>query len=329
MRSVIMIALVLIASTTSRAQIGAKTQQGKIFGTWVNQDFGYTMTLQLNADGQGSFDGSPINFRTKDATLSVTQDGTINNYTYLLKDNVLTLSGGDLDAAVSFTRQGNGSQGTVSHSKPPMSAQTSATAEQGIVGVWANYGETIEFKSDGHIVYQGQQYSYTVNTDRINVSTGQGDLVMAYKLAGSQLHLTLNGQNLVYERGKAGSVSQGTRGRAVDQSMQGKWCYVNVTNTNSGGVSSDACITLNADGTYQYYSERSMSANTNTFSSGTSSQNSDRGTWWVDGDKIYYQSQTQGQGSYTLQKVNHPKTGDPMIVLDGSAYVTFYNKAPW
>ncbi|MBI4396803.1 MAG: hypothetical protein HY548_06895 [Elusimicrobia bacterium] len=30
----------------------------------------------------------------------------------------------------------------------------------------------------------------------------------------------------------------------------------------------------------------------------------------------------RGQGSYPLQKVTHPKNGDPMIVLDGESYVT-------
>jgi hypothetical protein len=72
-----------------------------------------------------------------------------------------------------------------------------------------------------------------------------------------------------------------------------------------------------------------MSTNTNSFSGGTSSQNSDSGTWWVVGDRIHYNSQTQGQGSYQLIKRNHPKNGDPMIVLDGTSYVTYYQKAPW
>jgi hypothetical protein len=50
----------------------------------------------------------------------------------------------------------------------------------------------------------------------------------------------------------------------------------------------------------------------------------------VQGDRIYYNSQTQGQGSYRLEKRNHPKNvGDPMIVLDGEAYVTATLKAPW
>ncbi|HNR74896.1 MAG TPA: hypothetical protein PKM03_11750, partial [Cyclobacteriaceae bacterium] len=86
---------------------------------------------------------------------------------------------------------------------------------------------------------------------------------------------------------------------------------------------------LNANGTYQYAAERSMDTNTNSFYAGTSSQSNDQGTWWVQGDRIYYNSQVRGQGSYQLQKMNHPKTGDPMIVLDGEPYVTFYQKPRW
>ena len=72
-----------------------------------------------------------------------------------------------------------------------------------------------------------------------------------------------------------------------------------------------------------------MDANTNSAWAGTSSQSSDTGTWQVQGNRLHYQSRTRGKGSYQLQKINHPKTGDPMIVLDGEPYVTFYQKAPW
>ena len=103
----------------------------------------------------------------------------------------------------------------------------------------------------------------------------------------------------------------------------------NVNTTNSGGSTSSRCIVLNANGTYEYASERSMDTNTNAFYAGTSSQGSDRGTWYVQGNRIYYNSQTTGKGSYQLQKVNHPKNRDPMIVLDGESYVTFYQKPSW
>jgi len=108
--------------------------------------------------------------------------------------------------------------------------------------------------------------------------------------------------------------------------LVGKWCYMN----NSLNSSTNRCITLNANGTHSYKSENSRTVNTAELYGGTASQGGDQGTWYVQGDRIYYNSQTQGQGSYRLEKRNHPKnSGDPMIVLDGEAYVTATLKAPW
>jgi hypothetical protein len=111
--------------------------------------------------------------------------------------------------------------------------------------------------------------------------------------------------------------------------LVGKWCYVNVNSTNSGGSSTSECITLYANGTYEYYSESSMSVNTNEYAGGTNNQSSDSGTWRVAGNTIIANSKTQGTKTYSLQKVNHPKNGDPMIVIDGRAYATYYQKKPW
>jgi hypothetical protein len=183
-------------------------------------------------------------------------------------------------------------------------------------------------------MYQGQTYPYSVSGNQIVLQTTQGNFAMLYAMSGNQLTLTVNGQTLTYNKGKTSTTSpqpaqSAGNNKKLDLTLVGKWCYVNITTTNSGGTSTDECITINGDGTYSYYSERSMSANTNTFSAGTSSQNDDSGTWWVEGDRIYYNSQKQGQGSYQLIKRNHPRNGDPMIVLDGTTYVTYFQKSPW
>jgi hypothetical protein len=36
----------------------------------------------------------------------------------------------------------------------------------------------------------------------------------------------------------------------------------------------------------------------------------------------------RGTTVYTLEKRNHPKTGDPMLVLNGQPFVTYYKHAP-
>ncbi|MGB3076699.1 MAG: hypothetical protein WBB36_15325, partial [Chitinophagales bacterium] len=151
---------------------------------------------------------------------------------------------------------------------------------------------------------------------------------------GDQLTLTINNNSVSYTRGKADSKTnqQNTPTGAGQVAMElvGKWCFINVNSYNQGASSSSECVTLNADGTYLYYNESSRSVNTPDYAGGTASQNEDRGTWYVQGDRLYVHSQTIGDASYRLEKRNHPKNvNDPMIVLDGRTFVTAYNKPPW
>jgi len=316
-----------------KAQIGAKVQQqGGIIGIWQNSQFGYQMTLILNADGNGEFDGESIQFTTQANKLSITESGATTVYTYTLQGNTLTLSGGDLEKAIAFTKSGGGAK-----TEPVVINQTGNTATAGsganeLFGVWSGNGETIEFKSNGQCIYLGNTFSYEVSQGHIVLKTGQGNAMFSYTIESNQLHMMANGNKVSYSKGAGDSTvttNKNSAGGNVAQELVGKWCWTNTTTTNSGGSSSSECFVLNANGTYEYASERSMDTNTNAFYAGTSSQGSDRGTWWVQGDRVFYNSQTRGQGSYQLQKINHPKTGDPMIVLDGERYVTFYQKQPW
>jgi hypothetical protein len=315
------------------AQIGAKVQQqGKIFGLWQNSKFGYQMTLMLNPDGSGEFDGEMIKFASQGTTLSIIQGGQTTAYTYTLQGNSLTLSGGDLDGAITFTRGGDREQTQVAGSDP-IAIPSNNSLDAGLTGVWSGNGETIEFKSDGKCVYIGNTFSYEISQGHIILKTSQGNVMFAYVINGNQLDLTANGQKVTYIRGAgnnssvSGNAKNSTGGEGtVAQELVGKWCYM----SNSLSSSSNKCIILNADGTYIYNSETSRSVNTPEVYGGTASQGADRGTWYVQGDRIYYNSPTQGQGSYRLEKRNHPKNaGDPMIVLDGEAYVTATLREPW
>jgi hypothetical protein len=319
------------------AQIGAKTQQGKIHGVWQNNDFGYQMTLMLNADGSGEFDGEAIRFTAQGNQLSITADGTITKYNYSLQGNSLNLSGGDLEKAITFTRQGTSSENTSTQTSQPSQKTTTAvsgTIPKNILGAWSGYNEVIEFKPDGQCLYRGQPFHYTVSGNYITLETAQGNIMMAYAVAGNQLNLQINNQNFVYTKngaatGGAAKTTVAGGGTKLDMSLVGEWCYVNVYSNNSGGSSTSECIRLKNDGTYEYSYESSRSVNTADVSGGTSSQDSDRGTWWVDGNRIHYKSQTKGEGSYELVKKNHPKNNDAMIVLDGRTFVTSYNRPPW
>jgi hypothetical protein len=316
--------LLLLLPGLLLAQIGAKVQQSKIHGTWKAQLAGIEMTLVLNADGTGSFDGDKIRYTAQNGKINLTiiSESETLVYDYILQGNSLIVSGGDLEEKVTFTRSGLG----VDNAAKPTATSIS------IVGVWSGNNETIEFTKESKCLYQGQTFQYQVTGNQITVQTPQGNLVMPYAVSGNNLSLTINGQ--IFNYTKNGAVQSNTNaqvsGKHVAPELVGKWCYVNVNSTNSGGSSTEQCITLQADGTYEYYSESSRSVNTNAYSGGTNSQDSDRGTWSYDGSRIHYTSTMgNGSGSYLLEKRNHPKNNDPMIVLDGQTYVTQYQKAPW
>jgi hypothetical protein len=308
MKSICFLAFLLPISLL--AQIGAKTQQTKITGLWQNSQFGYQMTLMLNPDGSGEFDGESIKYSTNTNKLLITQSGQTTTYTFLLQGNSLTLSGGDLDDKVTFTKGGTErNQSSVAITQEPATKQDSKSK---LIGVWSGNGETIEFKDNGQCIYLGNTFPYEESQGHVILTTQQGKAMFAYTIQGEQLNLTANGQKVSYTRGAVNQSAQANsqnKNGDIAQELVGKWCWTNVTSTNSGGSTSSRCIVLNANGTYEYASERSMDTNTNAFYAGTSSQGSDRGTWYVQGDRIYYNSQTSGQGSYQLQKINHPKYG--------------------
>jgi hypothetical protein len=329
-----LIFVVILIPAYAYSQIGAKTQQNKIHGVWQTNSNGQQMTLILNADGRGEFDGSEITFTTLGNKLSISADGATTNYTYVLQGNSLTVSGGDIEGKVVFTRGGATTEPTASAPSP---TQTTASANS-IVGIWSGNNETVEFTKAGQCVYQGQVFPYQTANGTVTLQTSQGNVNMPYSANGNQLSLTINGQTFYYAKNGATPIPGSTQpaqsttggGKTIAQELVGKWCYVNVNSYNSGASSSEQCITLKADGTYEYYSESSRSVNTGTYSGGTNSQNSDTGTWSYDGSRIHYSSSVgKGSGSYLLEKRNHPKNNDPMIVLDGQTYVTQYQKAPW
>ncbi len=321
---------IILSPFALSAQIGAKVQQqGKIFGLWQNSQFGYQMTLMLNENGTGEFDGETIKFTTMADKLSISQSGQTTTYTYSQQANSLTLSGGDLDAAIIFTRAGGAEQAPTVGSTQSTQQPAGGNANDGLVGVWSGNGETIEFKSNGQCVYIGNTFPYEESQGHVTLTTSQGKVMFTYTITGDQLKLTANGQQVLYNRGggilQTTTVNNAGEGYVAPE-LVGQWCYM----SNSLNSSTNNCITLNADGTYIYRGESSRTVSTPDLYGGTSSQGSDQGTWYLKGDRIYYNSQTKGPGSYRLEKRNHPKNvGDPMIVLDGEAYVTATLKQPW
>ena len=334
-------------------QIGSKIKSSgdtKIEGTWHNNQFGFEMVLMLNPGGSGEFDGEEIQYKVSGNILVITsQDGT-NNYDYALEKDKLTLSGGDLDNPVIFTRMGT--QNEANNSSAQLTgSQPGSAGNSSLIGQWESATESLEFRNDGTVMVQGTAMAYKVIGSNLTIQSPNGTQSFTYSVQPGYLTINLNGQSQVYKKAgvsstqayQPGPQNQGFSQQPNSQNSQGviapelvgKWCYVNVSSGSSSSWSTDECITINSDGTYEYYYESSGSVSgynqygDQTFAGGTGSQNSDRGTWRLAGNTLYVQSQAKGSQTLTLQKINNPKNGDPMIVIDGRAYVTYYQKPSW
>lgn len=124
-------------------------------------------------------------------------------------------------------------------------------------------------------------------------------------------------------RGKAGAA--GADGAAPAE-LAGQWVFYASFNANNGGGSSrQKVLTLRPDGSYTYVAEN---VSTNPNGAAWGDQN-DTGRWSADASSITFRSQGGESRSCTLEKRNHPKNRDPMLVIDGSAFVTATQRAPW
>jgi hypothetical protein len=150
----------------------------------------------------------------------------------------------------------------------------------------------------------------------------QGQLTLAFAVRGDQLTLKGAGGSIVLDRSKPE-----TGAGSVHMELVGKWCWVSQVYANNGGArQSNRCITLNGNGSYQY---AGMTDSYNPYG-GATSQSNDFGSWTATETTLTTRSSTGRATTYRLEKRNHPKNvRDPMIVLNGEPFVTFFNKPPW
>ena len=214
---------------------------------------------------------------------------------------------------------------------------TAAFAQQSknpLLGNWVcqDEGTKVEIRDNGTLTIDAAEYVFKIKGSVISIMNEDGGLSMPFKLDGDTLTVNVEGREMVYSRVKAGATSGGSEAvsgslagnAAVMQALVGKWCYMsNLTGTNSR--MSNRCFVLNGNGTYEYSSETSSSG---TYG-GTSSQEFDSGRWSATLTTITSNSNSRGSTTYPMELRNHPKTGDPMIVVDGDAYVTAYQRRPW
>lgn len=113
----------------------------------------------------------------------------------------------------------------------------------------------------------------------------------------------------------------------VRQELLGQWIWMsNFSANNGGGSQTNTWIKLGGDGRYQWHHD-SVSTNPNGAAWGSQDET---GTWSATDSTISFRPDRGNPYTQQLVKRNHPKNvGDPMIVLDGKAYVTATNRPAW
>ncbi len=238
----------------------------------------------------------------------------------------MVVSGGDLDSPLTFQRQGGG-RGLGGRKSQAAAAGEAKSKEKGLTGRWQSSQATVQINDDGTLVLDGKTYRYNVKSNVITIADSAGSMQFPFQLSGDSLNVLVNGEVVAYKRLAEGSGPARVGGNVGTNPLElfGKWCYMSNVNTGSGGRMSNRCFTLAEIGTYEYYTDTSCSGPV----ASSASQESDSGTWTATATTITRNSRTLGSETYPLEKRNHPKTGDPMLVLDGDAYVTYSPRRPW
>ncbi|HLO44083.1 MAG TPA: hypothetical protein VK175_07115 [Leadbetterella sp.] len=339
MRNNIMkILLFTLFAIVSFGQIGSKVpaQKTGLSGTWINKDFGYDMKLQLNDNGRGFFEDEGITYSVVGNKINMKFEEETIAYNYKLVGNVLTLSGGDLDSPVSFSKNGASvnTKNEMTSSSPKSVEEKNSKAEK-LIGKWTTEGADIEFKPNGKGIYNGNPFTYTVKGNTLTSTDNTGTNTFFFMFLGESLSMSGAGINVVLTKGHKGykpetaTTGNYNSGGGIDQSIVGKWCWISSSGNYSASSSYSKCLNINSNGTYTYSSEGSISGYGGGYYGGSSSQSSDSGTWKIVGNKIHVQSRAEGFKIYSFEKRNHPKNGDPMIIIDGDSYVTYTQRPSW
>ncbi len=221
-----------------------------------------------------------------------------------------------------------------------------------LIGIWQGQGETLQFTEERlaalingqpiegfKAIINGQTimyrvmgntlvFMYRIEGNVVRFFTETGMLQLPYQIQGNTLSYSLNGS--IYNATRQGGsqipkVTNSSPTNGIRPELVGKWSYLANVNTYASSSNSTAIFRFNSDGTYLYGSE--WSSNASNYS--MASEGADSGTWSATETTITLYSRQNGKQNFALQKVNHPKNHDPMIIFGGRTYVSFDNKPPW
>lgn len=291
------------------------------------------LKVELNRGGGDGYTGT-FSFEGKSMPATGRAHGDALEGSFTLDDKTFSFTAIRTPSGLRLTSDGATYELKSEATPQAVSAATAPAGgkETGIVGDWRSPQGVVRIRADGTAVIGEYTYRYTIRRNILMMAGPDGFFAMPFELKGDELAVVLNGQQMRLTRVTQNSAAPASAAPAEarggsPQELAGKWCRVTNLNATGGGArTSSACFVLYPNGTYEYSGE---SDNYGPLG-GATSQTSDSGTWSATETTITANSRLRGGAvTYKLEKRNHPKNRDPMIVLDGEAYVTFYNKPPW
>ena len=303
----------------------ANQQQGgvssEIVGRWES-DKGI---LEFRAGGTMIINGEQVNYKVYGSAITVSRPQGSLNFPFQISGSQLIM--GAPGRRVTYTRIDSDFEENDEREQSFDNRQP----KRGIIGRWKSDEATVEIRDDGTLTINGQQYSYRADDSAITISSSEGSVSLPYQFSGDKMVVSIQGRRVIYTRiGNASSGEQNSAGTnrqgSIPQELVGKWCYYASVRPNYGNMrTSESCFTLNADGTYEYYENNHTGGAPGTYTSDTR----DSGRWSATATSITAISNNTGAATYQLEKRNHAKNGDPMLVVDGKEFVTFYKRMPW
>jgi hypothetical protein len=310
--------------TAPQSTSGNNAAGKDLLGTWAAQGMQFTfkeggLMLYNDKTMEYTVSGKTLYCQNDQAGVRVNYEYEISKNYLMLKNNGNTIMLQKKNGSPDAGRSNNSISGD---NRPPF------------LGNWiSTENEHLSLMDGGKMKLENYDLTYTYDARTLTVNAPNGAVTFSYKLSGGILSVTAPGGKIsTYQKEGAGNSNgynnnqQSAQG-GIDQTMVGKWCIAKTSSggyNSSGSYSSSECFVLEANGTYQYSSEGSRSVDAGS----TASQGADRGTWSVQGSTLIARSQTGAVNQYQFVKKNSAN-GDPCLVINGTSFVTYYNKPSW
>jgi hypothetical protein len=264
----------------------------------------------------------------------IAPDGTATigdkTHRWALNGNVIAFTGNGETLAVPFDLNGDKWTWKFPDGQLALTRIAASFAEPVITGAWQGPNGPMQLNLDGTAVVAGVPYRYTRAGKQLTLAGPDGTFVATVQLTGDTMTWVVNGKSIAFQRAASTwAIGGGNANGGILPELVGKWCQATNLNNSTGVYSRSTCFTLLADGSYQYAADFDATGQASGDAYGANSANSDVGTWTATATTITSRSRKNGVRTYQLEKRNNPKTGDPMLVLDGAEFTTAFQKTPW